>query len=93
MWDLTIGVLEVNPELDSIRAQRGRARSALFSRVNFNTVHWRRDGVKKRPKTCIRNTAPNGILLLLAVPLFFGQKQLVNANAIEDVTRISKNRS
>ena len=33
MWVLTIGVLEVNPELDSIRAQRGRARSALFSRV------------------------------------------------------------
>ena len=33
VWVLTIGVLEVNPELDSIRAQRGRARSALFSRV------------------------------------------------------------
>ena len=29
----TIGVLEVNAEVDSIRAQRGRARSALFSRV------------------------------------------------------------
>ena len=35
VWALTIGVLEVNPEGDSIRAQRGRARSALFSRVNF----------------------------------------------------------
>ena len=33
VWVLTIGVLEVNPELDSIRAQRGRARSELFSRV------------------------------------------------------------
>ena len=33
MWVLTIGVLEVNPELDSIRAQRGHAQSALFSRV------------------------------------------------------------
>ena len=33
MWVLTIGVLEVNPQWDSIRAQRGRARSALFSRV------------------------------------------------------------
>ena len=33
VWVLTIGVLEVNPELDSVRAQRGRARSALFSRV------------------------------------------------------------
>ena len=33
MWVLTIGVLEVNPEVESIRAQRGRARSALFSRV------------------------------------------------------------
>ena len=33
LWVLTIGVLEVNPELDSIRAQRGRARIALFSRV------------------------------------------------------------
>ena len=33
VWALTIGVLEVNPELDSIGAQRGRARSALFSRV------------------------------------------------------------
>ena len=30
-------VLEVNPERDSIRVQRGRARSALFSRVLFNT--------------------------------------------------------
>ena len=30
---LTIRVLEVNPERDSIRARRGRARSALFSRV------------------------------------------------------------
>ena len=36
VWVLTIGVLEVNPELDSIRAQRGRARSALLSRVYFN---------------------------------------------------------
>ena len=34
-WVLTIGVLEVHPEGDSIRAQRGRARSALFSRVLF----------------------------------------------------------
>ena len=33
VWVLTIGVLEVNPEWDSIRAQRGRARSALFYRV------------------------------------------------------------
>ena len=33
VWVLTIGVLEVNPEGDSVRAQRGRARSALFSRV------------------------------------------------------------
>ena len=33
VWVLTIGVLEDNPERDSIRAQRGRARSALFSRV------------------------------------------------------------
>ena len=33
VWVLTIRVLEVNPEGDSIRAQRGRARSALFSRV------------------------------------------------------------
>ena len=33
-WVLTIGVLKVNPELDSVRAQRGRARSTLFSRVN-----------------------------------------------------------
>ena len=33
VWVLTIGVLEVNPEVESIRAQRGRARSALFHRV------------------------------------------------------------
>ena len=33
VWVLTIGVLEVNPELDSIRAQIGRARSALLRRV------------------------------------------------------------
>ena len=33
VWVLTIGVLEVNHEGDSIRAQRERARSALFSRV------------------------------------------------------------
>ena len=33
VWVLTIGVLEVNPEWDSIRAQRRRARSALFSLV------------------------------------------------------------
>ena len=33
VWVLTIGVLEVNPEGDSIRAQHGRARSARFSRV------------------------------------------------------------
>ena len=35
VWVLTIGVLEVNPEVESIRAQRGRARSALFSRVSL----------------------------------------------------------
>ena len=35
VWVLTIGVLEVNPERDSIRAQRGRARSALFTRVSI----------------------------------------------------------
>ena len=35
VWILTIGVIEVNPELESIRSQRGRARSALFSRVVF----------------------------------------------------------
>ena len=28
VWVLTLGVLEVNPEVDSIRAQRGRAQSA-----------------------------------------------------------------
>ena len=33
VWVLTIGVLEVNPELYSIRAQQRRARSAIFSRV------------------------------------------------------------
>ena len=33
VWVLTIGVLEVNAEVESIRAQRGRARSALISRV------------------------------------------------------------
>ena len=33
VWVLTIGVLEVNPERDSIRAQRERARSVLFSQV------------------------------------------------------------
>ena len=33
VWVQTIGVLEVNPEGDSIRAQSGRARSALLSRV------------------------------------------------------------
>ena len=38
VWVLTIGVLEVNPEWDSIRAQRGRARSALFYRVIFKKV-------------------------------------------------------
>ena len=34
VWVLTIRVLEVNPEVESIRARadaRGRARSALFS--------------------------------------------------------------
>ena len=36
VWVLTIGVLEVNPEGDANRAQRGRARSALFSRVYLN---------------------------------------------------------
>ena len=35
VWVLIIGVLEVNPELDPFRAQRERARSALFSRVLF----------------------------------------------------------
>ena len=30
VWVLTIGVLEVNPEVESICAQRGRARSALL---------------------------------------------------------------
>ena len=33
VWILSIGVLEVNPERDSILAQRGHAQSALFSRV------------------------------------------------------------
>ena len=33
VWVLTIGGLEVNPEVESIRAHRGRARSALFYRV------------------------------------------------------------
>ena len=36
---LTIGVLEVYPHCHSIRAQRGRARSALFSRVFFNLLN------------------------------------------------------
>ena len=36
VWVLTIGVLEDNPERDSIRAQRGRARSAHFSRVSIS---------------------------------------------------------
>ena len=36
VWVLTIRVLEVNHEVDSIRAQRGRARSALCSRVFMN---------------------------------------------------------
>ena len=31
VWVLTHGVVEVNPEGDSIHAQRGRARSVLFS--------------------------------------------------------------
>ena len=35
VWVLTIGVLEVNPELESIRAQRGRARSAPFYLVTI----------------------------------------------------------
>ena len=35
MWVLTIGVLEVYPHWHTIRAQRGRARSALFSRVKI----------------------------------------------------------
>ena len=34
VWVLTFGLLEVNPKLDSIHAQRGRA---LFRRVK-NTV-------------------------------------------------------
>ena len=38
VWVLTIGVLEVNPEVDSIRPQRRRARSALFSRVVINNL-------------------------------------------------------
>ena len=38
VWVLTIGVLEVNPEGDAIRAQRGRAGSALFSRDVFQNV-------------------------------------------------------
>ena len=36
VWVLTIGVLEVYPHCHSIRAQRGRARSALFSLVFHN---------------------------------------------------------
>ena len=36
VWVLTIGLLEVNAEVESIRAQRGRARSALISRVLYN---------------------------------------------------------
>ena len=35
---LSLNYLEVNPELDSIRTQRGRARSALFSRVVLKTA-------------------------------------------------------
>ena len=54
VWVLTIGVLEVNPEWDSIRAQRGRARSALFSRVQVTSnpldqslqmIPWKKEGV------------------------------------------------
>ena len=33
VWVLTIGVLEVYPHWHSIRAQRERAQSALFSQV------------------------------------------------------------
>ena len=36
--DMCIGILEVNRERDSIRAQRGRARSALFGRVVLKTA-------------------------------------------------------
>ena len=35
MWVLTVGVLEVNLEMDSIRAQGGRARSALLVELKF----------------------------------------------------------
>ena len=35
VWVPTFMVLKANPERDSIRAQRGRARSALFSRVRI----------------------------------------------------------
>ena len=38
MWVLTIGLLVVNPEVDSNRAQRGRAQSALFGRVVLKTA-------------------------------------------------------
>ena len=37
VWVLTIGVLEVYPHWHTIRAQSGRARSALFSRVSIIT--------------------------------------------------------
>ena len=33
VWVLIIGVLEVNPELEYIHAQRGRTQKALFGRV------------------------------------------------------------
>ena len=36
---MTIVVLEVNPELDSIRAQRGHERGAFFSRVMKDTFN------------------------------------------------------
>ena len=38
VWVLTIRVLEVNPERDSIRAQCGRARSVLFSRNKLKSA-------------------------------------------------------
>ena len=49
VWVLTIGVLEVNPEVESISAQRGRARSALFSRVIFTCRLWRASLKQDKP--------------------------------------------
>ena len=78
MWVLTIGVLEVNPEVDSIHEQRGRARSALFSRVRVKrpseiAIKWMEYEIRMFEMAAIHVVHPQKLIQVSHDPTLHGR--------------------